>query len=519
MIREGMSARWLSQSWAIPLIALVMMVPLIYPAVPPLVDAPGHIGRYAIQLADEDSPLRQWYRFDWQLIGNLGIDLLIIPLSKIFGLELSAKLIVMVIPAIMATGLLRLARDIHGRIPPTALFALPLAYGFSFQFGFINFNLGVGLALHLFVLWRQAEAHWPVAARAALFVPLACLLWLCHLYAWIMLGIFVTSQELVRSWSQEGKPLTRFVRAGVNTLPVAAPVFMMIFATSKSGSGDTFDWFNITIKIHWIGSALRERWMAYDMACVAVLLLVILRGLRSPDFARAPVLLVAAAIMLVSFILMPRVLLGSAYADMRLVPVMLMTAIIAFDFRAPNSRAAHLLGIAALAFFGLRLVTSTVNFAHFANAFEAQAAAINKLPIGARVVSLVAKPCGEPWSLSRMDHLPAMATIRKSAYSNDQWDVAGAQLVRISYDAGKPFLNDPSQMVTDDQCNRPDWRKLSIAWPAIPRDAFDFVWLTNTIRPYAPAPDWAKPIWTNEHSALYRIDHRQDDSTTAKAKP
>ncbi|KAB0300469.1 hypothetical protein FPQ48_27355, partial [Klebsiella pneumoniae] len=74
--------------------ALLAAVPLIWPTVPPLVDLPGHMGRYRVQLEYAHQPwLAHWYRFEWQMIGNLGIDLLIEPLAPIFGLELAVKLI------------------------------------------------------------------------------------------------------------------------------------------------------------------------------------------------------------------------------------------------------------------------------------------------------------------------------------------------------------------------------------------------------------------------------------------
>ena len=70
------------------LLALLAMLPLLWPTIPPLVDLPGHMGRYRVQLDYADSAtLRNFYSFKWNLIGNLGVDLLIIPLSKIFGLE------------------------------------------------------------------------------------------------------------------------------------------------------------------------------------------------------------------------------------------------------------------------------------------------------------------------------------------------------------------------------------------------------------------------------------------------
>ena len=83
--------------------ALLAMVPLVWPNIPPLVDLPGHMGRYRVQLDLHTYPwLTDWYDFHWQLIGNLGIDILVQIFAPLLGLELTVKLIVMAIPALVA---------------------------------------------------------------------------------------------------------------------------------------------------------------------------------------------------------------------------------------------------------------------------------------------------------------------------------------------------------------------------------------------------------------------------------
>src|SRR5688572_11589779 len=78
---------------------LLAMLPLLWPDVPPLIDLPGHMGRYRIQADLPNAPeLARYYSFQWSVIGNLGVDLLVIPLAKLFGVELAVKLIVMAIP-------------------------------------------------------------------------------------------------------------------------------------------------------------------------------------------------------------------------------------------------------------------------------------------------------------------------------------------------------------------------------------------------------------------------------------
>ena len=109
---------------------------------------------------------------DWALIGNLGVDLLVVPLAPLIGLEPAVKLIVAVDPgADRRRACCWVAREVHGRIPPTALFALPFAYNFPFMFGFVNFALSMALAFLAFALWlrlarlgRLEAARGPVRA-------------------------------------------------------------------------------------------------------------------------------------------------------------------------------------------------------------------------------------------------------------------------------------------------------------------------------------------------------------------
>ena len=113
---------WWQTRWFVVAAALIACIPLIYPQIPPIVDLPGHMGRYRVQLDRGTYPwLSDWYRFDWSLIGNLGIDLLIEPLAPLIGLEPAVKLIVMTIPMLTVAGLLLIAREVHGRVPPTEI--------------------------------------------------------------------------------------------------------------------------------------------------------------------------------------------------------------------------------------------------------------------------------------------------------------------------------------------------------------------------------------------------------------
>ncbi len=498
---------WETRGFAV-LAMLVAALPLLWPAVPPLVDLPGHMGRYRVQLDyDTSAVLRQFYEFRWALIGNLGVDLLIVPVSKIFGLELGVKLIVMAIPAMTVGGLLWIAREVHGAVPPTALFALPLAYGHPFLFGFVNFALAMALALLAFALWLRLARLGRLRTRALLFLFVAPVIWVTHTFGWGVLGVLAFSAELIRQHDRGGSWPHAVLHAGVHCLTMAPPILLMVAWRSGHVAGSTLDWFNWTYKWDWLTMILRDRWKAFDIASLILLALLPVFALfhRSLSFSRN---LVASALFLILvYILLPRIVFGSAYADMRLTPFMLAIAIVAIRLKPEASaKFAGGLAVAGLAFFAVRTAATTASLGMTARSHEAALAALDHVPVGARLVSFVGHRCRVPWLLNRNWHLPAMATVRRTAFSNDQWEMAGAQLLRSrKLDAGW-FRADPSQVVVAGRC-RNKWKTLDWSLANLPRAAFDHVWLIDPPRFDPRRLAGMTLVWSGGANALYRIDN------------
>jgi len=520
--------RWWQTRWFAIAAAIAATIPLLWPTVPPLVDLPGHMGRYRVQLAGVAEPhLAQWFNFRWQLIGNLGIDLLIEPLAPLLGLERAVKLIVIAIPALTVAGLLWIAREVHGRVPATALFALPLAYGYPFQFGFVNFALSMGIALNLFALWLRLGRLGRVGLRTAVFLPASCLLWLCHTFGWGVLGVLAFAAEMVREHDRRaaarpaprgfapagwdvGGWLAAWVHAGLNCWPLMPPFALMIFWRSgEHVTGQTGDWFNWTAKFNYLSMMLRDRWMAWDLAGATVLFLILFKGVRDERIEYSRMLGLSALFLGSLFVLLPRIVFGSAYADMRLVPFAVAVAVIALRPRPGLSqRGAATLAMLGLAFFGARLAATTWSFLLYDGSYQRALAIIDRVPMRARVVSFVGRRCADDWAYTRLEHVPALLMERRLAYTNDQWSMAGAQLLTARYVAAGRFAHDPSQVVTFDKCRGEWWRPLRVSLNNFPRDAFDYVWL---VRAPGLDPAWLKgltPVARNAESTLYRVTDR-----------
>jgi hypothetical protein len=501
---------WWERRWCVAALALLAALPLLWPDIPPLVDLPGHMGRYRVELEIANSPtLQQWYSFDWALIGNLGIDLLIIPIGKLLGVELGTKLIIIAIPVLTVAGFLWVAREVHGRVPPTAIFAIPFAYGHPFIFGFVNSSLSMAFAFLAFGLWLRLARLDRLRLRAIIFVPLSMIIWVTHTYGWGTLGVMAFSAEWVRQHDRGRNILHAGFNAGIQCLSMAPPIILMLMWRNGHVGGQTADWFNWGAKYVWLVTALRDRWYWFDFASLAAVIFLIFEAVVSKKLGFSRNLAASALFLLLVFILLPRIVFGSAYADMRLVPYMFAVAVIAIRLRDGASRRfARGLAWLGLAFAAVRIGGNTISFWMLDRVYDRELAALDHIPKGARLVSFVGQVCRQPWSMSRIEHLPGIALVRNRAFSNEQWSMLGAQLLHTHYPAAKGYAHDASQMVTAQRCPHEVWRSLDQSLKGFPRDAFDYVWL---VRPPAYDPKLTRgmvPIWRSGSSVVYRVvDH------------
>ncbi len=511
---------WESRPFAAAMI-LIAFVPLLIPPVPPLVDLLGHMGRYRVELDLANSPdLQRYYGFQWQLIGNLGVDLLVVPLSKLFGLELAVKLIAMTIPPLTVAGFLWVAREVHNRLPPTTLFALPFAFGHPFLFGFVNYSLAMALAFLAFGLWLRLGRLGKTKLRALLFVPISFLLFITHTFGWGTLGLLAFSAEAVRQhdrgigWWRSG------LRAGMHASVMAGPLLLMLLWRSGVSGGLTSDFFNIPAKLLWLLMALRDRWQLLDIISVAVALTMLLFAWRRRELTLSRNLAFSALVLFAVFLILPRIVFGSAYADMRLVPFLIATAVLGVRFMdATDPRLARNLALIGLAFYGVRIAATTTSLAMAATNQSERLAALDHVPRGARMVHLVSEDCAALWALPRNSHLGAMAIVRRHAFSNDQWAVEGTSLLSIRYTEAGRFRFDASQLVRPRQCANAEVFTLDQSLAAIPPGAFDYLWLIDSAARGPRLPAGTTLVWSGPGSSLYRLGGAPKDVGLGPQQP
>ena len=499
---------WETRAFVAALI-IASMIPLLYPPIPPLVDLPGHMGRYRVELGLASSPhLQQYFTYHWSLMGNLGLDLLIVPMAKLFGLELGTKLLILAIPPLTVAGFLWMAREVHHILPPTALFALPFVYGHPFLFGFVNFSLSMALAFLAFGLWLRMARLNATRLRLVVFVPISLLLWMVHTYGWGLLGLLAFSAESVRQHDRGRNWFMAGVHGALHASVMILPLFLTLYWQSGDKGALAHDWFNWKIKWRFIRAALRDRWDWYDQASLAVVavLLVVVIFHRKLTFSRN--LLFSALVLSIVYAILPRIIFASAYADMRLVPYIMAVVFLSIRFKhATHLPTARALAIAGVLFCTVRLTGNTISLVSASIDQQAKLEALDHLPVGARVLSLVGHRCGDNWALPRNAHLGALVIVRRDGFSNDQWPMTDSKLLGVrNADTLGWFAHDPSQQVQPRPCaNNEHWMiERSLAW--FPRNQFDYVWMMD---PPAFDPSYIGRmtlVWRGRRSLLYKLD-------------
>jgi hypothetical protein len=252
----------------------------------------------------------------------------------------------------------------------------------------------------------------------------------------------------------------------------------------------------------------------FDFLCVFVLIAILIRFRLRQAMDRSAIAEIAFGLLALCYLLVPYILIGSAHADERLLPTVFAIGLVALAPLATQSAGfTRNFAIAGLLFAVLRIGSATVSYYQLDKDWTRELAALDHVPRNARLVSFVGMYCGEPWNLHRKDHLPGLALARRHAYSNDQWQAAGAQLLRVKYAVAGAFRGDPSQFVVERRCERSERMWFARALSSFPRDAFDYVWVINPPRDVAARYDGLTPVWRDGSSGLYKVQRDAAGST------
>lgn len=488
----------LRRTRVLPWLVLVLAsaLPVVFLRLPPLIDVLGHMGRYELQTGlGADSWLQQYYAFEWQVIGNLAADLLVEVAHPLLGTVGSARLAIVLVPLLASTAILLLSRQVHGAVTPSAVASLALVYGLPFTWGFLNFSLAMALALLAFVLWLRIG---PKRSRVLVFLPIGLAIWLGHTFGWAFLGILCAGETLSRTSRREAP-----VALLRNCWPLLAPLLPMLLWRRTADGAGIHGWLDLPEKTRWIASVLRLEYMWFDLLSAGLLLAAIVIGLLSRRIRLEPQIGYPALLAFAAFVLLPKQIFGSVFADMRLAPYVVMLGLLALGNPKRPDVARWAMSL-ALAFAIVRLALTAQVYHERARALDIQLTALSAIPTHARIATLVEIPCQTDWALPWFSHIGSIAIVRRHAFANDQWANSSMNPLQVRFPHGGKFATDHHQLVDSARCGREPTLPHSLR--ALPVGAFTHVWIVGVAPAAIPPHPRLRLAWRGADAAVFRVD-------------
>ena len=478
--------------------ALLALLPFLVARTPSMVDWAGHVGRYHVMLAHGHAPLLdRYYTFEWHLVGNLGVDLLVQGLGPWLGVERAAWAATALIPLATVAGIAAVARAAHGRVGPGAALACCLVFGNALLFGFLNYCLAVAIALLAFAAWIALRERGR-ALHCAVLLPLGLLVWLAHALGWAVLVLLVVGFEGERLWRRRGDLAAALRDAILRGLALAPPlVLTLLWRASETGPLFEYKAGLLQRKLMAWVVVLRGGSPVLDIATLLVLggvvaLLVWRKALRIDRRIAAGAGLIALAC-----VVMPTTLFDSWGADERLAPVALIVALLALRWQGSAAGATRL-ALFAAALFALRIGWHSLDAQYRSNL-----RALDHVARGSRVQALVlTNGCHAGWRATAYPHLADLAIVRRDAFVNAEWPLRGSPLLRVIHPLPDALRYDPSQMVDAFDCaGRPTTEAIR-ARLALVAPTADYVWFLDTHDRRDLWPGHV-PLYRDGQSALY----------------
>jgi hypothetical protein len=504
---------WWNSRFVIPGLMFLSTIPFWFVQTPPLIDYLAHIGRYHVQLHLWESPaLQRNWDFHWHIVGNLGVELTIAPLARLVGFERAVWLIALALPPLMIWGVGRISRALNGQLTPFAFAGVWFTMSYPYQLGFVNYWLGCALAFHVFASWVRRPPSEGSALLSLLYAAAGCLVWLAHAYGWAVLVILVGAFELCRNWRRGPKDWPSMALTLVRgAWPVLVPSILMIVWRQDAGTSSTGHFFGLSTKALGLAWTLRDQNIWLDTLSLLLAIGLLYMGVRSRLVRLNPPLLLGAGILLVLILLMPGMMFGAVYADVRLWPIFFIVGLCAVVPIDRAWRGSAIVAGMALAIFALRIAAMATGFAAYDNAFTQHLHALDDVPQGASIAILTRPSQCEPWRAPRLAHLGSLAIVRRDAFVNSQWDASGGQQLLTPLRArGTEFNADPSQYIQLQPGSCED--DLGVAFAqriaVIPRDRFEYLWLLDVDTSKLTGLPPMRRIYQDRRTALYELSGR-----------
>ncbi len=287
---------------------------------------------------------------------------------------------------------------------------------------------------------------------------------------------------------------------------VLTPAFIAVWKVLAPAPVDTAIGWDWLAKLDFLMEALRDQSFVLDIGTVVIGYLIVLFGWLLGARWTWRQGLPALAIFLL-YAVMPTRINGSELVDTRLLPIAMLVTLGLQDWSGAPARTIRLVALSGAAVFVVRMAAIAVSFSAYDADYRGQLRALDHVAPGSRVLVFRHQSCSNvQWRMSRLEGLPALASLKRHAWINSHWTIPGIDMLQSKFNPGPAGGPAISPMAWDTRCPESDPRSLDDLLREAPLSDVDYLWLLDT-GPPKTAPQAAELQWQWKRSALYRIRH------------
>ena len=431
----------------------IALLPLSIVEIPPLVDYPNHLARMHILVDGGRSFwLSQYYEIHWDLLPNLSMDIVVPPLTRIMSVEQSGKVFIGLTFALLAGGTMALHGALHQRWSPWPLLAFFFLYNSVFLWGFLNYLFGLGLAFLACALWVKLRTR-PAHMVIPLFVAIAVVLCVAHLFAFATFALIISSYELSQWWLLPNRSTQSAWTVGWKIAPVMiVPVVLLtLMPTFNVTPADYPLWLRgapppplvsylpPAAKIEALKGTLRTEHRLLDRITVIALMGLVGVALVRRRVILLPEMFLPLCVIALAAMAMPHTIGTTAVVDIRMPIVFVLLAIGSTDCREVSRGWVIPVALALSILFVVRMAFITQDWRETDRHYQQFKQSLDRLPEGTRLLSAIKLSSFDHWSPAEgqipepmpLVNLSCWGIIRRSAFVSNLFAAPGQQPVRL----------------------------------------------------------------------------------------
>ena len=398
---------------------IIMAIPIFMVKIPGWNDYPNHLARMQIIAAVDSEPfLSRYYEIKWNLIPNIGMDLVVPFLSRFFDIYLAGKIFVLMILSLISSGVFAIHYAVFKQYSLSPCFALLFIYNMAFLCGFMNYLLGLGLVLWAFAIWIIFHGK-HIIYRILLAFICTFFLFFCHLYAVCLFVFAVGCFELWQFKKERIYNRTKFVTFALILISLCITVLYLLMNSDIIANLSKLYWAPLKTKangIEWligVNHYIKDLLIGAGLAALSIYMLW--KGLLRIH----PVGWLILIFGIILYVLMPRTIFYSWGADYRL-PIAILFIFIGFtDWKLPDANSRMIFVGVVFGVMLIRLTQVGPAWAKYDQVYAEIREGFKSVNPGSIVVSIPYKdPPPWPYKQGRpLNHTICLAVIDRSIFT------------------------------------------------------------------------------------------------------